>query len=92
MSVSFYPAGAEHNYANYSNATAVGVLEALGFLAEDGDFSDACIGECDATEFAQRVLAGITSGNASTLTALQFARLSRLSREAKASGVPILWG
>ena len=88
MSVSFYPANAEDNYANYSNANAGVILEAMGYLAEGVDFSDVCVGEADATDFERRCYRGVAHG----FTAPQFSALVRIARKAKADGVPVLWG
>lgn len=88
MSVSFFPAGSEDNYANYSNARAGVVLEALGFLREDVDFSDVCVGEAEAGLFEKRCYTGLAYG----LSAQQFSALVRIARKAKAEGVPVLWG
>lgn len=85
MSVSFYAVDLE---ANYSNARAGVVLEAMGFLSEGRDFSDACVGECDGAEFERRCYLGLAYG----LTAQQFSALVRVARKAKAEGVPVLWG
>jgi hypothetical protein len=88
MPVSFYPANAEDNYANYSNARAGIVLEAMGFLGEGVDFSDACVGEASGAEFERACYRGIAYG----LTAPQFSALVRIARKAKADDVPVLWG
>ena len=87
MSVSFYPAGAEDNYANYSNARAGVVLEALGFLGKGVDFSDACVGECAGEDLERRLYLALGA-----ITSDQFVALVRIARKAKAEGVPVLWG
>ncbi len=88
MSVSFYAdAEVATLEANYSNLNAGRVLEAMGFLA-DTDFSDACVGECSAVEFEKRCYTGLGNG----LDAMRFVQLVGVAREAKALGVPVIWG
>lgn len=87
MSVSFYANAEGSTEANYSNLNAGRVLSAMGFLAE-ASFEDACAGECSAVDFEARCYEGLAEG----LDAMRFVQLVRIAREAKALGVPVVWG
>lgn len=87
MSVSFYAQAEGSTEANYSNLNAGRVLSAMGFLA-DTTFDDACVGECSAVEFEERCYSALGDG----LDPLRFIHLVRIAREAKALGVPVVWG
>lgn len=84
MSVSFYAVDLEVNYANFRAGV---ILEALGFITEGVDFSDACVGECGGADLERRLY-----GALGTITSDDFVSLVRIAREAKAKEVPVLWG